>query len=306
MNTEFCFNYHWRLLSEEMFPRIIREFLDHGICRFVFDDGMIKKALAEPAALAFFRKIARNMGVEFVAMHGPFGPEFDLNLTEPERRPGMIRDHIRAMETAAEFGSKTYTIHVGAYHHCTLRIPVPRLRETALDSLEKLVPEAERIGIVLAVENSFEPTNSAREVFGLVNRFRGNPAIGVCYDTGHANCMAPSPAKDPRNYPEYQKRSWWENGIIEEDGALELLREHVVTVHIHDNDGYADLHAMPGDGTIDWNTLMPRLRNCPRMLELQTEVNLLGGTNWAGVSPAPAGGYSIKRLAETFHALGNL
>ncbi len=304
MSAELCYNYHWHKLSDEMYPRIIREFLDNGVRHFVFSDPQIREALKNPDFLMKLRGLVKKMQVEFVAMHAPFGPDFDLNITEKERRGAMIREHIRAMEIAAEFGSRTYTIHVGAHHHCTLHVPVPELRENAIASLEELVPAAERVGIVLAVENSFEPTNSAKEVNRLVRTFAGSPAIGVCYDTGHANFMAPAPWKRPEKYPEYQKKAWWEHGITEEDGAEELLHDQIVTVHMHDNDGYGDLHAMPGDGTIDWQELLPKLRRCPRMLEYQTEVNLIDGKNWAGISPAPVGGYSIRRLVDTFRKLG--
>ena len=162
------------------------------------------------------------------------------------------------------------------------------------------VPAAEKIGIVIAVENSFEPSNSAKEVRAIVDHFGDNPAIGVCFDTGHANCMSSAPWKKPEGYPDYQYTSWWEKGIITEDGALDLLYDKIVTCHIHDNDGYRDLHCMPMDGTLPWDEWLPKLKSAPRMLEFQSEVNMTGGTNWAGVSPAPGGGYSIKRLVETF------
>ena len=82
------------------------------------------------------------------------------------------------------------------------------------------------------------------------------------------------------------------------------MRDGIVTCHIHDNNGYNDLHGMPFDGTIDWTTLMEKLRSCPRMIEFQTEVCFNYGLNWAGPLLAPKGGYSIRRLTDTFHSLG--
>ena len=78
------------------------------------------------------------------------------------------------------------------------------------------------------------------------------------------------------------------------------------TAHLQlgDNTGYGDLHGMPLDGTTDWPTLIPQLKKCPRMESYQTEVEMEYGTNWAGKLLAPVGGYSIKRLAETFQRLG--
>lgn len=302
--AELSYYYHFSMYPDNLVKFAFREFLDHGIDRFVFSDSMITRCLKEPAYLDFLRDLTKKLGVKLVSMHAPFGGEYDLNIPVPERRTGMISDHVRAMEIAAEFGSKTYTIHVGAYHYCSCGAELPVLRKYALEALEQLVPAAEKNGLVLAVENSFEPPNSAREVLDLITPFLSSPAIGVCYDTGHANVMASAPGKKLENYPDWLTGKNWRNNFVYEDNALDLLRDHIVTTHIHDNSGYTDHHGMPGDGTIDWKTLIPELKACPRMLEYQTEVTMLDGVNWAGTLLAPPGGYSVKRLVETFRNLG--
>ncbi len=295
--------YHFHAYPKELVTFAIREFLDHGVDRFVFGDAMIRRALLEPEYLEFLRGLTKKMGVKFVSMHAPFGAHDDLNNPEEDTRAAMWDQHIRSMEIAKEFGSETYTIHVGAYHYCNLGTPIEPLRKYALESLEKLVPAAEKIGIVIAVENSFEAPNAVREVLPLVEHFGGHPNIGVCYDTGHANIMAPADWKKLKNYPDWMHKNWRQQ-FIYEDNAIEKLHKHIVTTHIHDNSGYSDHHGMPGDGTIDWNTLMPKLKSCPRMMEYQTEVTMYDGINWAGQLFAPAGGYSIKKLVETFRGLG--
>lgn len=300
MSAKLSHYFPMEKVPDELIRRIAREFADHGITRMVFDLVHVHRALKEPTFWEFMKNVAQEVGMEWVSMHGACGRYYDLCAPDVEARPEMIKAHIKAMEMAKEFGSLTYTVHVGAYAHCSLHHPVDKCRKDALEALEKLVPEAERIGIVLAVENSFEPSNSAKEVRGLVDYFGDNPAIGVCFDTGHANCMSSAPWKKPEGYPDYQLSSWWEKGIITEDGALDLLWDKIVTCHIHDNDGYRDLHCMPGDGTLPWAEWLPKLKSAPRMLEFQSEVSMTGGVNWAGTSPAPGGGYSIKRLVETF------
>jgi sugar phosphate isomerase/epimerase len=298
------YNFPWTAYPQNLYPRIAREYLDYGIDRFVFVESWIAEGLKHPELIDFLRDFKKKMGIHIVSIHAPAGREFDLNIPEKERRPAMIKDHIKAMEIAAEFDSKTYTIHVGAWHHCIKHVDMNLLRPLAIETLEQLVPAAEKIGIVVAVENSFEPPNSMKEVVGLVEPFASSPAIGICYDTGHAHFMAPYPWKKMEDYPKSQHDMWWEHGIIEEANALELAQKYVVTTHIHDNTGYADLHSMPFDGTLDWYTLMPKLRACPRMMEYQTEIEFSDGVNWAGQLLAPVGGYSIKRQVETFRKLG--
>ena len=306
LHDRLSFNYIWTELqaSPSAFRAAVREFLDNGVRRFVISDTQIRQMIGDPEKVDFLHRICKEMDVEFCSVHGLCGNDFDLNIATPERRPAMYQDHIRAMEIASEFGCKTYTVHVGAAFYCHKRIPLSTLRPLALETLENLVPAAEKLGMIVAVENAFEMPNSAREVIGLVRHFGGNPAIGVCYDTGHAHCMASAPGKDKSKYQPYFPRCWWENGVIWEDNALELLQDQVVTCHIHDNDGYGDLHAMPFDGTIDWRELMPKLFSCPRMIDFQTEVHIGDGKNWAGELLAPPGGYSVRRMADTFRYLG--
>lgn len=306
LHNRLSFFYNWAELSDNpaAFRSAVREFLDNGVRRFVITDGLLLQMVRNPEKVAFLHRVCKEMDVEFCSVHGMDGDDFDLNIPTPERRNDMFAEHIRGMEIASEFGCKTYVVHVGAAFYCYKHIPLTTLRPLALETLEKLLPTAEKLGMIVAVENSFEMPNSAREVIGLVNHFAGNPAIGVCYDTGHANCMASAPGKDKSKYEPYFPVCWWENGVIWEDNALEILKDQVVTCHIHDNNGYGDLHGMPFDGTIDWRTLMKRLFECPRMIDFQTEVVMQDGENWAGKLLAPPGGYSIRRLTDTFRYLG--
>ena len=305
MSTKISHCFHWYLMPKKIMGHVLREFVDNGARSFVFCSKLAKRILFEEADLEdHLWNLCKSMDVEFVAMHGQCGRYHDLNIPDTEERKQMIADHIRAMELAAKFGSRTYTVHVGAMFHCSCHMDLPTLRDLAKRSLEILLPEAEKRGIVLAVENSFEPPNAAREVVELVKPFLSSSHIGYCYDSGHANCMRTAPGKTIENYTPYFRTAWWETGIIQEDNALELMRDRVVTCHLHDNNGYGDLYALPGDGTVEWATLLPALKSCPNMLEFQSEVDCLGGTGYAGTSPAPEGGYSVKRLTECFRNLG--
>ena len=305
MASELIYNCPWKDYPRELYPRLIREYLDWGVDKLVFGDSLALECLSDPSLTEFLRGLEKEFKVHFLSMHGVCGRGYDMDTLDSLRnRKEMIADHIKCMEIARDFGSLTYTIHVGASHYVRREAKLPELRKLAAETMEQLVPAAERIGIVLAVENAFEPPNSAREVLGLVTPYIGNKYVGVCFDTGHANCMIMKPGKDVAKYRDYMYRSWFETGIVPENDALEILKPHIVTTHMHDNDGYGDLHAMPGDGDTDWAALVPELNSCPRLLEPQTEVNFRDGTNWAGKLLAPPGGYSVKRLVESFRRIG--
>ncbi len=304
MDSRLHFAHEWSTFTHAQFRYVVREFLDNGADRFVLTNDLLQKMLKDPEEIRFTENVCREMNVHFSMVHGFYGPSFDLNNPDPERRKTMFGDHAKGMEIAAAFGCKTYVVHVGAYAYCHDRIPVDQLRPLAVDGVEKLLPSAEKNGIILAVENSFEKPNSAKEVLEIIKPFGEHPFLGVCYDTGHAKCME-SAGKVRTEYAPNITGSWWEEAGIEwEDNAWEKLRDHVVTCHIHDNNGYADLHGMPFDGITDWDKVMPELLSHPRMLDFNAEIDMRDGSNWAGTLLAPAGGYSIRKLVETFRKLG--
>ena len=54
-----------------------------------------------------------------------------------------------------------------------------------------------------------------------------------------------------------------------------MMLPDIVTVHVHDNDGMCDKHALPDkDGTIDWKQMYQVLKRAPRLLSLQSEVEI--------------------------------
>ena len=120
LHDRLSFNYPWTNVIDDpsAFRAAVREFLDNGVRRFVIGSGFIKQLIQSPEKAEFLHKVCREMNVEFCSVHGMDGNDYDLNIPVPERRPAMFQEHIRAMETAAEFGCRTYTVHVGAAFYC--------------------------------------------------------------------------------------------------------------------------------------------------------------------------------------------
>lgn len=278
--------YSWNVVPDKMIPNIFAEFRDNGVGHLVFSHEWAARIIRESGFYPSLMHMARRAGIRLGEAHAPWGAAYDLNCPDMARRPGLVEDHKTAMAYCAEAGCRTYTVHVGAYHYVFMHTPLEVLRPLALDALEKLLPAAEKYNLVIAVENSFEPPNSAAEVVGLVKHF-SSPHIGCCYDSGHANMVAPFPGKDPAGYPDHVRNAWWQGGIRETADTLEMMSPHIVTAHLHDNRGYNDEHNPPGMGRIDWPELIAKLKACPELLSLQTEAHIPGE-------------YSIRRLVESF------
>ena len=135
--------------TDALLPNLFLEFAANGAENVVIDETMACKILDDPRYYSNLERFARGAGIKLFEIHAPFGECWDLNCSVKARRPALVEGHIKCMNYAAEAGCKTYVIHVGAWD-CIFRpeISIEKMRELALDNLEKLLPEAEKAGIV--------------------------------------------------------------------------------------------------------------------------------------------------------------
>jgi len=99
-----------------------------------------------------------------------------------------------------------------------------------LESLEDLLPVAERWGVQLGLENMLphHPGSDFQELRQVVEDM-SSPWLGVCFDTGHAHVA----------------------GSVQE--GMEVLMDFITTFHLADNDSTRDMHLQPPYGTIPWD-----------------------------------------------------
>lgn len=285
-----AYYYSWEHVNDAMLPNIMAEFKWHGVNHLVFSYVWLERILREVGFWSFLNTQAKKQQMQLVEAHAPCGQGYDLCCPEYGRRSVMIEEHKRLMNFCAESGCRTYTMHVGAYESVYYQTPNSVLLPLITNSLEQLLPTAEKLGLIIALENSYERSNTPDIVAGLAEHFR-SPYLGCCLDVGHAHVMAPFPGKERSKYTEEMTRAWGEH-IEEYDGALERMAPHIVTCHLHDNNGYADAHQLPGTGSIDWQALVPKLKSLPNLLSMQTEVRTVSGL-------------PIAKLTDTFRTILN-
>ena len=146
------------------------------------------------------------------------------------------------MNMAAQLGSDVIIMHVD---------PEPEEAQEKVifwnqlqKSLDELEPYARTHGVRIAVENLFDdyflqkhpnrPLSEMADNFDEIERLFATYApdyIGLCYDSGHGNVGR-----------DRMKR-------------LEPLKERLIALHLHDNDGTGDHHQLPFSQTIDWDRL---------------------------------------------------
>lgn len=286
-NIKFSHFYAWGIVHDYAILNVLLEFADNGAEYMVFNENIGYKILDDESFYHMFRKGMKEVGLQFCGCHGLYSRIYDLNENDPDARPTMIEGHKKIMRYAADAGCRTYTVHIGPRRE---NVTLEQLRQFTCDSLEQLIPEAEKDGLIIAVENATDPTNTADEVLYYLDHFK-TETLGCCLDAGHANIMTSAPGKEIGKFSPGIQKAWQGMEIKLYDDVAAKLAPHIVASHLHDNDGFDDRHKLPGYGTIDWDKLMPQLLACPRLISLENESS-------AVMFPA-----SIRKTCQTYHDL---
>ncbi len=266
--------YPWQTIPDEFICHPLRAFAEHGTEYLTFSDPQCLCMLERPGYANWFFDQAHAYGLQIMDAHGLCFRHYDLDTDERELRAKSITEHIEVITHLADLGVKTYTVHIGAALYVyPPHLDLPQLRANAMQTLEKILPVAEKCGMKIALENSFEPPNAPDELVWYFQQF-SSPNLLCCFDSGHANYMKKEGKDMSKFHPYHLETSWRGNLRLEED-ALGKLAPYIVTCHLHDNSGYNDDHALPGKGTTDWKDTIRRLKQCPNMQSLQDETNVL-------------------------------
>jgi sugar phosphate isomerase/epimerase len=154
----------------------------------------------------------------------------------PEIRNGAVAELRRCLYKFAEIGAKWMNIHPDRHtpwHDRRFFI------QGNLSSLERLLPDSEKSGVGLMIENLPGDYNSAAQLGELLDPL---PQLGLHLDIGHANLQVPF-------------------NTTEE--ILQAYGSRLRHVHLHDNKGgNLDLHLPLGTGTVDLYMAVMALQNC--------------------------------------------
>ncbi|NLG36039.1 MAG: sugar phosphate isomerase/epimerase [Lentisphaerae bacterium] len=282
----------WNGIPDALYDFLLAEWADHGVSRLIFCASEMARAVREPEFGPALIKRAEAHGIRWADGHVPWTPEWALNTPEPHRDT-MIQNNTRALELAAEAGCATLTIHVGD-NVCREQsyLPIEQTHPLLDDALDRLVPVAERCCVVLCIENIMAPTDTPEQLLRCFVRFQ-SPCFGCCYDSGHANLMAAQPGKEPHQLNSWTQNLWRGEPQLNPSDALTTLLPHIVTCHLHDNNGLEDQHLPPGQGTVDWQRTLDMLSRAPRLISVQNELSF-----------ARKPGVSIPAALESFRKIG--
>jgi len=215
----------------------------------------------------------RDHNLAVHAVHAPaerdFGSSRDSSVplsicdADRSRRLEAVDEVKRALDLAEDVSFSYLVQHLGSS-----RDPNdPRLFEAAYNSLEHLRIFAKQRGVTIALENTPGELATPANLRQFLAEARLTD-LRLCFDIGHAHLG---------------------DAVAE---SFEIMRDLVVTAHIHDNHGLKDEHLAPyeaaaGDGKptgasgpIDWKTTLAELKSIPLVFELKEQ------PAWAEPTPA--------------------
>ena len=201
------------------------------------------------------KKAAKDAGVRIHQMHMPY-PVYVPNGSKE------LNDYLwnevapKSMEICSFFECSYIVVHgFKLVHYLGSEEAEWERTETFLDSI---APMAKEMGITICIENLYGnlgghlvegPCCDVRKAVERIDRINDKyhaEVLGFCFDTGHANLIG-----------------------LDFEKFITALDHRLKVLHIHDNDGIADLHQLPftfsrsraNKSSTDWDGFIRGLKN---------------------------------------------
>lgn len=188
-----------------------------------------------------FPEYARNVGLYVENAHAPY---MNANALWEDTVNG--RDACNALiscvEDCAIHGIPTLVMHP-ENKSGTETVGLPSDFTLGMDKMKRIADAAERFCVNIAVENM-----SRHEYLDCIFQNIRSERLGFCFDSGHCNVF--TPAHD----------------------LLTQYGDRLMALHLHDNDGINDWHALPFSGNINWNETADKLSRIPYSGAIALEV----------------------------------
>jgi len=236
-------------VSKKLTPGLLSQIADNG---FTAVEIFASRGHFDYTDKAEIRLIAQTLGdrqLKLTSLHAPTSRDLSLNreggtplsISEVERvrRIEAMDELKRAIDVAEALPFSRMILHMGGSRETA----DPRKRDAAFSSLEHLSLHAHHVGVTLCIENTTSEMGAPAYLASFLNETRLT-ALRFNFDIGHAH-LADGPEAD------------------RVANSFELLRNHVVSAHIHDNHGEKDEHLPPYDGSIDWPAALKLFSSLP-------------------------------------------
>lgn len=260
----------YRYIKQPLAPMVLAEIARAGIKSLEVFCAPVHFVYRSPQGVKEFAGALQDYGLSLHSMHSPTERELSpgresgvrISICDPERirRVDAVDEVKRVLEVAERIPFRFLVQHLGHSHETKSA----RAIDGAFNSLEHLSIFAKERGVTIALENTPSEFGTPEALCQLIRETHLRD-LKFCFDTGHAHL---------------------EDGIHK---SLELMRERIATLHVHDNHGEKDEHLLPFEGTIDWEETLPALANLPQAPDAVLELK-----------EQPGGKPSLEQMQETF------
>lgn len=189
------------------------------------------KELVKKAAEAI-----RESGLEPYSFHAPFADHIDIMSLDGGKRLQAIEEISLAVRAAATLGVRYFVIHPGPEKEFgSIDTRLQRMFNAA-DALNQISTNCRDLGMAIVLENMLPHLSfgHTRDLMWMLGAMQATD-VGICLDTGHA----------------------FLSGEIE--SVIHKLSGHLWMIHASDNYGSRDDHAPPGEGRIQWRSLLEQV-----------------------------------------------
>ena len=184
---------------------------------------------SHPADVRQLRRVADDLGLLVWSIHSPdVGSLAAAHAPERRRQLDALRHCLDLADTLGARVIPSHGLLLGPFDE-----DPEGCEERLAEALTALAAAAEPSGAQIAFENAGFTAPQAATTAAVLQRLdrASRAAFGFVLDTGHAHL----------------------------DGDLDALAaglgDHLVSLHLNDNDGRGDLHLPPGEGSADWPAL---------------------------------------------------
>ncbi len=209
---------------------------------YFFGDDYMEK-------VAEIKEYIAEKGMYFNQAHAYFPTSYD----DEEKNKVAVEHIIKDMEIASAFGIKYIVVHPNCHLDYFSYRAAEKTKEMNYKFYKSILPYAEKYNINICIENLFEWKMAKYPILGRCSDnacsrpeqfiefidMLESDRVFACVDVGHAVAVS----QDPAN-------------------MIRALGKRVKALHIHDNDGRVDNHAIPfspSNKSIDWDSVCKAL-----------------------------------------------
>ena len=226
-------------IDEEMF----KKYKEAGI--FLMEVS-VDKWQCEKLDFALLKEWSEKYGVELYSFHLPFWPFDEIDISSPAIAQPSIDCLSKYIVQGSKIGINKFIIHPSG-EPIEEKDRAQRL-EIAKKSLYTLAELAKKYGSVICVEN-LPRTCLGRDSDDILELLSAHKDLTVCFDTNH---------------------------LLSED-PLEFIKKvgnNIATLHISDYDFKNERHWLPGEGDLDWQSIIKALKDIGYSNAWLYEINL--------------------------------